>query len=221
VSAGGADPFAGFNLERAIAERAAACGIDLAAARVAALARHARTVLLSNAALHLTSITEPSEFLERHLGESFEGAALLPADVEGELLDLGSGNGYPGLPLAAARPGLRPHLVEASEQKAGFLCEAVDEGFPGGSVIDRRVQRGDDLPAGLTIRVLVTRAAGDWKRVVPRLRSRIESGGDLLVWAGEKAEEISGRSAWRVYRLVERRPLPGRDRSWVWRFVAG
>ena len=39
----------------------------------------------------------------------------------GELLDLGSGNGYPALPLVAARPGLRPLLVEASSRKAPFF----------------------------------------------------------------------------------------------------
>ena len=103
------DPFLdapGFELKARIRARASDCGIDLTDAAVEALADHARAVLRENEQLHLTTITEPEEFVERHLGESFEGAAMLPPDIEGQFLDVGSGNGYPGLVLGAARPGL-------------------------------------------------------------------------------------------------------------------
>jgi len=105
VTAGGpsSDP-----LEPAIAARARRSGIDLTPARARALAAHARLLLAHNAVLHLTTITAPDEIVERHIGEAFEGAALLPATISGTLVDLGSGNGYPGIPLALARPGLLP-----------------------------------------------------------------------------------------------------------------
>jgi 16S rRNA (guanine527-N7)-methyltransferase len=171
-----------------------------------------------SAELHLTSITAPAEFLERHLGESFEGAALLDPAVEGVMLDLGSGNGYPGLPVAAARPGLKPLLVEAAARKASFLRGVVAQGFAGGAVLQRQVQRAPDLEDVALVRVLVTRAAGDWERVLPRLASCLEPDGTLLVWAGAHMETVHRRKAWARYRLAERKSLPGRDRSWVWRF---
>ena len=69
------DPFyaiPGFELEARIRSRASDSEIDLTDAAVNALAQHARAVLRENEQLHLTTITEPEEFVERHLGEAFE-----------------------------------------------------------------------------------------------------------------------------------------------------
>ena len=116
-----ADGFAGFALEEAIRNEAASRQIAIDDESVDALVRHARAVLAANPRLHLTSITDPGEFVSRHIGEAFEGAARLAPDIAGAMLDLGSGNGYPGLPLALARPGLRAILAEAKGRKAAFL----------------------------------------------------------------------------------------------------
>ena len=212
------DPFAGFELEGAIRKRAAASGIELSTDAEAALAQHARRVLRANPEFKLTAITEPAEFVERHIGESLEGAALIAKDVSGSLFDLGSGNGYPGLPIAAVHPGLLPVLVEASSRKAAFL-RALLAGLPThGEVLEHQVQRASDLGGRPRIRVLVTRAMGNWERVLPRLHGCLAAGADLLLWAGNNVERIAAREAWRRLRLVERRALPGREHSWIWHF---
>lgn len=205
-------------LMNVIRERAKKCGFQIPDETLAALALHARRVNERAAELHLTSIRDPREFVERHLGESFEGAALLDEKVTGALLDLGSGNGYPGLAVAAARPGLRAVLSEASTRKAKFLRSLVSEAFPAGSVLERHVQRAADVEDVAPFRLIVTRAAGGWERILPRLAPALDSGGSLLVWAGPQMESVARRAAWARYRLAERRALPGRDRSWVWRF---
>jgi 16S rRNA (guanine527-N7)-methyltransferase len=203
---------------KAIRERAEKCGLLLRETGLAALALHARRVRERNEDLHLTSIHEPREFIERHLGESFEGAAMLAPEVSGTMLDLGSGNGYPGLPVAAARPGLRPLLAEAARAKAAFLRGFVEEAFPGGAVLEAQIQRPDDLGDAGPFRVIVTRALGNWERVLPRLVPALEPEGTMLIWAGSQMEAVATRKAWQRYRLIERRLLPGRERSWVWRF---
>jgi 16S rRNA G527 N7-methylase RsmG len=213
-------PFDGFPLEDAIAARAAAAGIRLAPPAILALAVHARAVMRANERLHLTTVLDPAAFLGRHLGESFEGAAMVDPGAAGTLLDLGSGNGYPGLPLAAARPGLEAVLAEASPKKAAFLRETIVEaGLSSARVVERQVQRPADL-AGLLqgIRLLATRATGGWERILPRLAPLLVPGGEVLLWAGEDVETVRRRAAWERLRLIERRPLPGRERSWVWRF---
>lgn len=201
-----------------ISDRAAACSIVLTSDAALRIAHHMRRVLEAEPSLHLTSISDPREFLERQVGESIEGAALLDPDVAGDMLDLGSGNGYPGLPLVACRPGLRPHLAEASRRKAAFLRSVIEESFPNGKVIEQQVQRAVDLADEPSFVVVATRAMGNWERVLPRLESRMTAGARLLVWAGEQMEVVSARAAWRRFRPVERRPLPGRDRSWIWSF---
>jgi 16S rRNA (guanine527-N7)-methyltransferase len=211
------DAFEDFPLEEAIVARAARCGVELAPASTRALATQARAVIEANPGLHLTTIVDPQTFVERHLGEAFEGAALLPAGIEGTLLDLGSGNGYPGLPLAAARPGLRPVLAEASVKKAAFLRGVVERsGLVGARVLARQVQRPADLEGIEPLQVIATRAASGWEKVVPRLIPCLVPGGRVLVWAGESMETVRRRAAWKRLEMTDRVSLPGRQRSWVW-----
>lgn len=203
-----------FPWESAILGRARDAGLTLSDDEAAQLAGHARAVLAANELLHLTTITDPERFVERHLGESFEGAALLPATCQGPLVDLGSGNGYPGIPIAVARRGLVPCLVESSVKKAAFLGAVLRRlGRGDGIVIDRTVVRSDDLATLPPIGVLVTRAMGGWERVVPKLAARIAPGGRVLIWGSTDSEPIFRRSAWSRFRLEASRPIPNRDRS--------
>lgn len=220
MSEPGPPAFHGFPLEQRIAERGEACGIHLEPRAVSDLAAHARLVLASNAMLHLTTVVEPSEFLERHIGEALEGAALLPPAVAGTLLDMGSGNGYPALPVAAAHPALRLVLVEASGRKTAFLREvlaSVNIGAPA-EVLERQVQRASDLEPWTDVAVITCRGVGGWERFVPKLVPALGSGASVLLWAGDVVETVRCRVAWRTLELKERRALPGRDRSAVWRF---
>jgi 16S rRNA G527 N7-methylase RsmG len=216
------DPFSvvpEFELEARIRSRAGGCGIELGDAAVTALAHHARAVLRENQQLHLTSIAEPLEFFERHIGEAFEGAAMLAPDAGGLYLDIGSGNGYPGLPLAAARPGLQLVMAEASVRKAAFLRAVVrDAPFPSASVVETQVQRASDLAGIEPARLITSRAMGGWPKILPRLRASLDGEGEILVWAGDEVEKISHREVWRKFSLEEKRLLPERERSWIWRF---
>ena len=200
----------------AIAARAAACGLVVSPEAAEAMAAHARLVLLRNPLLHLTSIVEPSEFLERHLGEAFEGIALLPPLPSGVLLDLGSGNGYPGIPFGVLRPELVPVLAESSKKKAAFLEEALAvAGIARGSVLPRHVERPSDLLAPDPLRVIACRAAGGWERIIPKIAKRLAPGGKILIWAGGDLETILRREAWTPYGLEAVRALPGRSSAKV------
>ena len=208
----------GFVLDVEIAREATACNVTLSPVAVQLLASQARDVLRANSEFKLTAITEPREFVRRHLGEAFQGAALIEAGSAGMLLDLGSGNGYPGLPVAAVHPGLRPVLAEASKRKAGFLRGLLENYYPTGDVIETHIQRAADLEAAGPARVIVMRAMGNWERILPRLRHALTSDGELLVWAGDRMEALLDRSAWRGYKLIKRHLLRGRTQSWVWLF---
>jgi 16S rRNA (guanine527-N7)-methyltransferase len=207
------------DLERRIAARARTSGLLLELPRVAALAEHARAVMEHNERLHLTAITDPQEFIERHLGESFEGAALLDTGIRGPLLDLGSGNGYPGIPLAIVREGLVPWLAEASTKRAAFLRGALRRvGLDPATVIERQVQRGADIEAIAPLRVITCRATGGWERILPRLARSLTADGRVLLWAGLEPERWLTREMWRRLVLVSRHPLPGRSQSFIWCF---
>src|SRR5438552_18916429 len=77
-----------------------------------------------NARINLTSVRDPEEILSRHFGESFFLAEHLFSD-EPIIFDLGSGAGFPGLPLAIYAPQAKITLLESQNKKATFLKEVA------------------------------------------------------------------------------------------------
>jgi 16S rRNA (guanine527-N7)-methyltransferase len=77
-----------------------------------------------NARVNLTAIRDGEGILSRHFVESIACARALPAGI-GSLLDLGSGGGFPGIPIALCRPEIAVTLAESQGKKAAFLQEAV------------------------------------------------------------------------------------------------
>src|ERR1700738_4164741 len=75
-----------------------------------------------NQSINLTTVTDPAEAVERHYGESLLLAEHLTA---GRVVDIGSGAGFPGIPVAVVRPECHVTLVESHQRKAVFLREAT------------------------------------------------------------------------------------------------
>src|ERR1700722_12678869 len=81
-------------------------------------------LLLWNKKISLTSIENPDEIAKLHFGESFF-AALELSTLEGRLADVGSGAGFPGVPIKMLSPGLDLSLIESNAKKAAFLSEIL------------------------------------------------------------------------------------------------
>lgn len=92
----------------------------------AALSAYLELLLRWNARTNLTGIREPDEIVRRHFGESLLLGRLCPEDTR-TVLDLGSGAGFPGLPMQLAWPALAVTLAESQGKKAAFLREVVRE----------------------------------------------------------------------------------------------
>src|SRR5271170_3126300 len=83
------------------------------------------TLLLTwNEKINLTAIRDPLEILYRHFCESMFAAVSVPLHF-GRLADIGSGPGFPGLPLKILRPELELFLVESNLKKGTFLAEVI------------------------------------------------------------------------------------------------
>src|SRR5262245_29979262 len=104
------------------------------------LSKYYELVLKWNKRLHLTTLTQPQEFFERHILESAFAEILILPSVN-QVWDLGSGLGVPGIVIAVLRPDLAVHLVEASLNKSLFLEEAtVQLGLKNVDVIKSRFE---------------------------------------------------------------------------------
>jgi len=87
-------------------------------------AEHALLVQEGNRRMNLTKIVQPREIAAKHYLDCWRAARYLPL-VGRSLLDLGSGGGYPGVPIALAEPNARVVLLESVQKKAEFLKESV------------------------------------------------------------------------------------------------
>lgn len=92
--------------------------------QAAALARHYDLLVRWNRVLNLTRVENLGEAIERHYGESLFLAKAIPEVVGLRIADVGSGPGFPGFPLAVARPDCQVTLIESHQRKAVFLREA-------------------------------------------------------------------------------------------------
>jgi 16S rRNA (guanine527-N7)-methyltransferase len=94
--------------------------------RLDQVSRYLDLLLKWNARMNLTAVREPKEIVARHFGESFFAAdKLLERDRELTVIDLGSGAGFPGLPLAIFAPWAQVTLIESSSKKSAFLNEVI------------------------------------------------------------------------------------------------
>jgi 16S rRNA (guanine527-N7)-methyltransferase len=107
-----------------IAEGAAQMGLTLSPEQLKLLGRHVDLLLKWNKSINLTSITDPDEVVEKHVLDSLAVVAVLPS---GSLLDAGTGGGFPGIPVAIARPELEVTLVDSVQKKVAFLKSALAE----------------------------------------------------------------------------------------------
>ena len=108
-----------------LASALSAAGLDLGDDTVDLLARHLDAVLAANETLNLTAITDPGEAVALHVIDSLVALDELTAAPPGAFADLGSGAGFPGIPLALAS-GRPATLIESIGKKAAFLRGVVD-----------------------------------------------------------------------------------------------
>ena len=115
--------------------------IGLSELQIVQLYQHYELLLRWNQRMNLTTVKPGPETVIRHYCESLFFAAHLPADQEmSDVLDLGSGAGFPGIPMAILKPEWRVALVESSQRKAVFLRES-SRNLPNISVLAERMER--------------------------------------------------------------------------------
>ncbi len=150
-------------------------------------ARYLDLLLEANKNINLTGIKEPKAAVIKHTLDSLSASSA----IEGaKIIDIGSGGGTPGIPLAIALPEKKFYLIEATQKKASFLNEAVralklDN-------VEIICERGESV-TNLSANTVISRAFGTLNYLVTTSRHMLPKGGLFLAMKGKiNPDEIRG-----------------------------
>jgi 16S rRNA (guanine527-N7)-methyltransferase len=141
------------------------------------------TLLLTwNEKINLTAIRDPLEILYRHFCESMYAAVAVPVE-NGRLADVGSGAGFPGIPLKIMRPNLNMFLVESNMKKATFLAEVLRNiELPDTRVLVSRYEElGEEI---MPLDYVCSRAVGDFEPFLAWAASERVAAKQVILWIG-------------------------------------
>jgi 16S rRNA (guanine527-N7)-methyltransferase len=213
-----------------ILQFAGKAGIALTERRAQLLSRHIQLMIEWNLRLNLTRITGREEIIVKHLLDSILPAKFLPSS--GCALDVGTGAGFPGIPLKIVYPDLQMVLLDSSRKKVSFLTAvAATLGLKGIRVLHGRWQDFSKVEEHAnTFELITMRALKLEPEHITFLASTVLVAGGVLAWWGVgDAERLAERGGFetgkRFYRNMEFQDdpkylLPGMNQRravWLWR----
>jgi 16S rRNA (guanine527-N7)-methyltransferase len=164
-----------------------------------------------NRSISLTSVTDVEQILRFHFGESLFALSMLPVE-KSRLADVGSGAGFPGIPLAMTSPSLTVTLIESNAKKYAFLNEVIRE------LKLRNVtalhSRMEEIKAPTrAFDIVSARALGKFEDLLWWAQKELALGGRIALWVGsEDATDISADSKWKWSAPA---PIPGSQRRYI------
>jgi 16S rRNA (guanine527-N7)-methyltransferase len=148
-----------------------------------------------NEKLNLTAIRDPLEILYRHFCESMFAAVAVPVE-NGRFADIGSGPGFPGIPIKILHPELELFLVESNIKKGTFLAEVIRElGLDNTHVlINRYEELGEELAP---LDFVCSRALGEFGPFLEWAASDNVAASRAILWIGGRdLEEVRKSDRW-------------------------
>ncbi len=189
----------------ALAAGLAELGIELSADQQGKLLAFRDLLLKWNKTYNLTALRDPELAISHHLLDSL---AILPHVGAGPLLDVGSGGGLPGIPLAIARPELSVSMVDTVQKKATFLQQAaIQLGLKNVVAHHARVEQ---LPG--QYEQISSRAFAELKLFTDLTRHLLAPGGRWLAMKGVRPDdEIAALASDIVVEHIIPLHVPGLD----------
>ena len=169
-----------------------------------------------NKKINLAGLSSRKRVLKELLLDSLIPSPYLPE--EGDLLDVGSGAGFPAVPLKILSPGLRMHLMEARSKRVSFLKQVTRiTNLYDMEIIRGRIEKDKGLlrPEGYDI--ITARALADLTRTLTWCAPHLKTGGLILTFKGSRLEKVLKQGSDVIhghglvlYKAVPYR-LPGKD----------
>jgi len=196
-------------LQEQLTAGVAALGLALPEGAEAKLLAYLALLDKWNRVYNLTAVRDAERMVSHHLLDSLAAAPFFDGET---VLDVGSGGGLPGIPLAIARPELQVTLIDSIAKKTAFLLQAKAElGLANLNVITGRVE---DYRPEAQFDVITSRAFSDLKEFVTLTRHLLKPAGRWLAMKGLMPhEEIATLPGWVKVGANHALAVPGLEAS--------
>lgn len=194
-------------------------GVELTGEQLDLLDRFAMQLIETNKTLNLTRIREPDEIVTGHYLDSFTCLAAADIRPNSRVIDIGTGAGFPGVPIKVARPDLDVTLLDSSRKKLGFIEEAAAElGIEDIALVHSRAEdAGRDPNHRGRYDVAFARALADMTILAELGLPLVKVGGMLIAQKSEAADKeieaakpVIGQLGGRIDRISRIR-IPGTE----------
>ncbi|MBR0413187.1 MAG: 16S rRNA (guanine(527)-N(7))-methyltransferase RsmG [Eubacterium sp.] len=152
---------------------------------------YAKLLVESNKVMNLTGITEPDEIVVKHFIDSLELLKYTDIPQGASLIDVGTGAGFPGVPLLIARPDLKVTLLDSLQKRLGFLDNVLNACSLNAELIHMRAEDGgQDSSLRETFDIATARAVAPMNVLAEYLLPYVKVGGSMYALKGT-GEDIS------------------------------
>ena len=192
------------NLQRILADGITALGLNLSPQQQQQLLDYVGLLTKWNKAYNLTAVREPAEMVVRHLLDSL---SVLPHVQATEIIDVGTGPGIPGIPLAIALPSLKVTLLDSNGKKTRFARQAALElGLVNVEVVQARAEQYRNASPQV-----ISRAFASLPDMLDVAGHLLAPGGRMLAMKAALTDvEMAGVQApWQAQRIALK--VPGLD----------
>lgn len=172
--------------------------------QLVSIARYVALLRKWNETIPLTSIEDEREMVARHFGESIFAASILPMG-SGRLADVGSGAGFPGLPLKIAFPELSVTLLEPNIKKCAFLRE-VHTALAMTDVETVRSRYEEFCAKANSFDFICARALGGYRRLLQWSKTLLGEQGRVVLWLGMDDSTLISRTKGWLWELPVKIP---------------
>lgn len=206
------------NAEGILIKGAEKLGVQLTSGQVSLFLKYLEKIKFWNEKINLTGTGDEEQIVVNHFLDSI---TVVPFVSEGsKLLDIGSGAGFPGIPLKIVRPSLEITLLDSVQKKVFFMRDVIRGlGLKGIKAISGRAEDIIDEVPRAYFDFVVSRAVGNIEKLIELGIPYLRGGGEIILMRGEKGIEELGEMRDRAYqniKLVESKefslPFSGHER---------